>query len=237
MVLLAGFWAGLWYQGQRKGAAQFFFTEESGAGVQGEAPETREGSLAAAGATTGIDAQSQATQETREAQESALGIRAQQGPEKKLAVHVVGRVASPGLYFFVPGSRIYDAVMEAEPEEDADLGRINMAVPIEDGMQIRVPIIGKASSWDGEALVVKAGDNQLHVEGGATQTSPSGKVNINAATAKELETLPGIGPAYSQRIIQYREQNGGFRSIEDLVRVNGIGTAKMNELRDKVCLS
>jgi len=238
IILLSGFWAGLWYQGQRKGGATVFATGESGTAaalLDGDSPEIIAGSGEKSGSLAGEAVYQEAGGSTAYADREQTGAGSSQAG--LLAVHVVGQVASPGLYFLPPGSRIYDAVMEAEPEEDADLAKINMAMPVEDGMQIRIPVIGRASSWDGEALVVKASDNRSGSGDVAGAPSAPGKININTATAKELETLPGIGPAYSQRIIQYREQNGGFRSIEDLMKVKGIGAAKMSELRDKVCSS
>jgi competence protein ComEA len=277
-VLLAGFWAGLWYQGQRKGDV-LILAAESG-GIPGEeggrnadeyagAPSGAEtGSWAGTGAQSGIGAGttlgadrqwadgsagyqdgdgsaargSSLTAESAGEKPEGLSDRdwlaAQYSRSGTLAVHVVGRVASPGLYFMPPGSRIYDAVMEAEPEEDANLDLINLALPVEDGMQIRVPIIGRPSPWDGDALVLRASDRQENIDTGTSTGggAGAGKVNINKATAKELEALPGIGPAYSQRIIQYREQNGGFKSIEDLQKVSGIGPAKMSTLRDLICV-
>jgi len=169
----------------------------------------------------------------------------------RLAVHVVGQVATPGLYYMPPGSRIYDAVMEAKPEEDANLARINMASLVEDGMQIRVPAIGKPSPWDGEGYVVRSGGDQENVTGGNVSggtvtggnvtgsgtSTMSNKININKASQAELQKLPGIGPAYSLRIIQYREQYGAFKTVEDLQKVKGIGPAKMGELRELVTCS
>ncbi|MDR0470081.1 MAG: ComEA family DNA-binding protein [Peptococcaceae bacterium] len=290
-VLLVGFWAGLWYQGQRKGNVLILAAENSG--VSGEeggrgadehvgVPSGAEAGSGAgvgswtgagspsgmgAGTTLGADWQwddgswgyQDGSGTTARGSGTAAGgsgtvaeslgerpeglsdrdwLAAQYSRSGTFAVHVVGRVASPGLYFMPPGSRIYDAVMEAEPEEDANLDLINMALPVEDGMQIRVPIIGRPSPWDGEALILRSSDRQENVDSGAGSGSSAGtgKININKATAKELEALPGIGPAYSQRIVQYREQNGGFKSIEDLQKVSGIGPAKMNALRDLICV-
>jgi competence protein ComEA len=246
VLLLAGFWAGLWYQG-RKGGAVVLAAEiggeaaveigETAAGdISGKAqPQERTAATAAAAGDEALLAAG-----TDRPDSGLAGIEGSLGPsfagEGEIAVHVVGGVTAPGLYFLPPGSRIYDAVMLAAPESDADLGRINLALLVEDGMQIRVPIIGKASSWGEEALIVRASDNnELWLGGGAAVSQ--GKVNLNTAAAKELETLPGIGPAYAQRIIQYREEQGGFRTVEDLMKVKGIGQAKMEELRDLVCCS
>ncbi len=283
ILLLIGFWAGLWYQGQRKGGAVVLAAageaqadgRDGELAAEGETPGDQEAvagwpaGLAAGDTVTGKGRQPKAMVNlngeagggsepaSADAGSAAFGTA---GPgiaadgsdlpasggkaglpaygEGDMAVHVVGKVASPGLYFLPPGSRIYDAVMLAEPEKDADLGRINLALPLEDGMQIRVPITGKPSSWEDGALILRAGDNDdLWQESGQSQAPAKGKININKATAAELETLPGIGPAYSQRIIQYREEKGGFRTAEDLLKVKGIGRAKMEELKDLVCCS
>lgn len=285
ILLLIGFWAGLWYQGQRKGGAVVLAASgeaqadglDGGLAAEGEAAGDQEAvagwpaGLAAGETVTGKGRQPKAMEmnlkDGEAAEASALAAAGSgsaafgaAGPgiaedgsgfpepggqaglpaygEGDMAVHVVGKVAAPGLYFLPPGSRIYDAVMLAEPERDADLGRINLALPLEDGMQIRVPIIGKPSAWEDDALIVRADDNHdLWQESGQSQAPAKGKININKATAAELETLPGIGPAYSQRIIQYREEKGGFRTTEDLLKVKGIGRAKMEELKDLVCCS
>ncbi|MCL2121278.1 MAG: ComEA family DNA-binding protein [Clostridiales bacterium] len=236
ILLLLGFWAGLWYQGQRTGDSFIAAGEDRGT-VSGAGDSMENGR----DADNGEAPENNLTQNESDAQRPAEATSLLSGPEEsaqeELAVHVVGGVASPGLYFLPQGSRIYDAVMIAEPEEGADLSKINMALPLEDGMQIRIPLIGKLADWGGEALILRSSENQEYVQGASEQDSASGKVNINKASAKELETLPGIGPAYSQRIIQYREQNGGFKSIEDLMKVKGIGTAKMSDLRDLVVCS
>lgn len=254
MLLLLGFWAGLWYQGQRRSGAVVFaaegaveHTQSAESGGSGGGTEAGLGSGAAiaqgnVGGSGAADASSEAEGakyawdgDPRGAEGLAADV-ATAGDGQALAVHVVGQVASPGLYFMPQGSRIYDAIMEAEPEEDADLAKINMAVHVEDGMQIRVPAIGKPSPWGVDGYVVRASESQDNIQSGSVAAVP-GKININTASSKELETLPGIGPAFAQRIIQYREQNGGFKSVEDLTKVSGIGPAKMGDLRDKVTCS
>ncbi|MBC7247844.1 MAG: helix-hairpin-helix domain-containing protein [Actinobacteria bacterium] len=135
-----------------------------------------------------------------------------------LTVHVAGAVARPGVVRLQEGARVLDAVEGAGgPLPEADLDALNLAQPVQDGQKISVP---------------RKGEN-----GGSTQGEggkSSGKVNINTADADELEKLPGIGPTLAERIVSYRENNGGFRSVEDLKKVSGIGEKKFAELRDLV---
>ena len=134
----------------------------------------------------------------------------------KITVHVAGLVSRPGLVELPEGSRVADAVAAAGgllPGARADL--INLAAPLTDGQQIIVPGPG--------------GD----LPGGAGET-PAGKIHLNQATAAELDALPGVGPVIAERIVSYREENGPFHSVEDLLDVPGIGEAKLADLRDHV---
>ena len=237
ILLLCGFWAGLWYQGQRKTAVQVFASDEAGAAFIGDPAQP---SIAAQSAE---ESASDGLPSQHPVQRAGDDV---DHPDKPVAVHVVGYVSSPGVYYLPAGSRIYDAVMEAEPQEGADLAQINLALYVEDGMQIRIPAAGLPSPWasDGGELILRPGASQENLQYRAADSAPgqpaptaSTLVNINTASAKELEALPGIGPAYAQRIITFREQNGGFKSVEDLTRVSGIGTAKMNDLRALVTCS
>lgn len=147
-----------------------------------------------------------------------------------LVVHVVGEVVAPGLVDLPPGSRIDDAVAAAGGGTDsADLERLNLAAPVGDGMQIRVPAAGEEV---GGPLVVEPGPP---APGAAPPPpSPSGPVNLNTAGAAELESLPGIGPATAAAIIAWRTDNGGFLSVDDLTQVPGIGPVKLAALGDLV---
>ncbi|PPF44271.1 competence protein ComEA [Pseudoclavibacter sp. AY1F1] len=144
-----------------------------------------------------------------------------------LLVHVVGAVANPGVYEVSPGARVVDGIAAAGGlAGDADPSLLNMARTLVDGEQLRVPRIGEAPA----APVATGGAPP--VGGGAS--AASGLVNLNTATAAELEELPRIGPAMSSRIIDYREQNGGFASVEDLKEVAGVGDATYEGLVDLV---
>lgn len=149
----------------------------------------------------------------------------EQKPEpKELVVHVSGAVERPGVYRLLEGSRVINAVELAGPRNDADLDRINLAAPLMDGQPIAVP--------------VKMGDTSITP--GATPFNPGSsvfggsKININNANQSQLEGLPGIGPALAQRIIDYRETNGYFRSIEDIQNVSGIGVKKYDSIKDLI---
>ncbi|MEA3459697.1 MAG: helix-hairpin-helix domain-containing protein, partial [Chloroflexota bacterium] len=132
-----------------------------------------------------------------------------------------GAVANPDVYTLPPESTIKDAVQAAGgPTEKADLNRINLAQRVHDEEHIYVPEVGE------ERLPVTSQPSSPGRVGG--------KVNINTATAEELETLPGIGPAFAQRIIEYRQEKGPFASIEDIEKVKGIGEATFEKLRDLI---
>lgn len=137
-----------------------------------------------------------------------------------LQVHVTGAVARPGVYALPPGSRVQDALQAAGgPTEDADLERLNLARRLQDGEQVRVP---RRSTPQPPALAGTA----------TPAASPEAlKININTATAQELEALPGIGPTLAQRIVAYREANGPFTSIEQLLEVKGIGPVLLEKIR------
>ena len=134
-----------------------------------------------------------------------------------LYVHVVGEVKSPGMYQLPIGARLVDAVFAAGGlTEEADNASVNLARELTDGEQI---IVFSTSQ-----------------EGQAAGTSASGLVSLNRAGDKELEELPGIGPALAGRIIAWREANGGFKSVQDLLKVSGIGENLLAGLVDLVTL-
>ena len=152
-----------------------------------------------------------------------------------IVVHVAGEVNVPGVYSLAAGSRMVDALDAAGgPTNRADLEVINLATPITDATQIYVPARNQTArpTFRRPQPGVNGG-----VNGGATgQTDDQqgGVININRASAAELEQLPGVGPATAQAIIDYRTSNGPFATPEDLLEVKGIGPAKFASMRNKV---
>lgn len=135
-----------------------------------------------------------------------------------LYVHVFGAVANPGLYRLDDGARVVDVIAAAGGlTSDADDTAINLARRLTDGEQVRVPIIGESPP-------------AASVPGVATD----GRVNLNTADVAALDTLPRVGPAIAQRIIDWREANGAFTSVDDLLSVPGIGEKMLAGLRDLV---
>lgn len=140
----------------------------------------------------------------------------------EVVVHVAGAVVTPGVYRLASGARVADALDAAGgAAPGADVHRLNLAAPLVDGAQVYVP-------REGEPLPPGAGS----VGGAAT----SGPVDLNLATAADLEALPGVGPATAKAILAARERAGRFASVEDLLDVRGIGPAKLEALRDLVCI-
>jgi competence protein ComEA len=140
-------------------------------------------------------------------------------------VHVAGAVRHPGVYRLHDGDRVKDAVERAGgARAGADVNAINLAAKVADGQQVVVPRRGGAAP--------AAGDAGEGVAGAAAQPP----VSLNSATAEQLDTLDGVGPATAQKILDWRREHGGFRSIDDLGEVPGIGPKRMAALRGKVQL-
>ncbi|WP_248149576.1 ComEA family DNA-binding protein [Microbacterium aoyamense] len=135
-----------------------------------------------------------------------------------LQVHVAGAVAAPGLYVLRADARVVDAVAAAGGFLDgAARDAVNLARPLSDGEQLLVPAAGESPSAGPPAVA-------------------DGRVNLNTADAAVLDTLPRIGPALAQRIIDWRDENGRFTSVEDLLAVPGIGDKMLDFLRELVTI-
>lgn len=143
-----------------------------------------------------------------------------------ICVHVAGCVQAPGLYYLEEGARIGDAVEAAGGfTEEANLDAVNLARKISDGEQILIePIATPFSDVEGTA------------ESSSSGITPEGKVNLNRATAEELQTLSGIGASKAAKIIAHRQAHGPFSSIEELTEVSGIGEKTLESLRDAICI-
>jgi competence protein ComEA len=146
----------------------------------------------------------------------------------RIAVHVAGAVARPGVVELPGGSRVIDAVEAvggAPP--DADLDRLNLAEKLVDGERVFVPKVGQADPG-----VAPGAGGGVGADGSASSgaVTPGGKVDLNTATQAQLEELPGIGPAYAQAIIAERQRRGGFTSVNELRSVRGIGDKRFAQL-------
>lgn len=138
-----------------------------------------------------------------------------------LFVHVAGWVRNPGVYELQAGARVIDAIGSAGgPREGADLNALNLAALVVDAQQVLVPR---------RATVAQGGG-----VGQVTSPTGAGQINLNVATAEDLETLPGIGEVLAQRILDHREKNGPFTSVDELLDVSGIGEARLEDIRDEV---
>jgi competence protein ComEA len=142
---------------------------------------------------------------------------------RPLRVDVTGAVMHPDVYVLPPDSIVRDAVRAAGgPTEDADLSQVNQATPLHDGMQVYVPRRGET---------VRAAPTAPSPRSAPTsQPAPASRVNINTASAEELETLPGIGPVMAQRIIAGRP----YASVEEILRVPGLGPATFEKIKNLI---
>ena len=152
----------------------------------------------------------------------------------KIYIHITGEVKKPGVIELNSGDRVIDAIEKAGGEtKQADLSQVNLAYKVEDGQKIYIPNKNEKISeyiWSGNGN--NNGDSNLNNR----EQKEGKKVNINTASQSELDGLPGIGPALAQRIIDFREENGEFKSIEDIQNVKGIGEAKFEEIKENICV-
>jgi competence protein ComEA len=144
----------------------------------------------------------------------------------RVVVHVAGAVRNPGVYRLHTGARVSDAVERAGgAKAGADLGGLNLAAKLEDGRQVLVPTRAAQTGTGAPGTASQAG--------AGAQAPP---LNINTATLEQLDTLSGVGPATAQKILEYRQEKGGFGSIEELGEIPGIGEKRMASLREEVTL-
>lgn len=144
----------------------------------------------------------------------------EKSPEKTIVgVHVKGEVKSPGYYELDYGSRIKDAIEAAGgASEAADVNKVNLAEKLRDGQEVVIPSAAASQQQ-------------------AAQTSSDGKVNINTASELELQTVSGIGEATAKSIIAYRDAHGGFKKLTELKKIDGIGTKKLEKMKDYIKLT
>ena len=144
------------------------------------------------------------------------------GEGGRLVVHVAGAVREPGVYKLAPGARVDEAVARAGgPTRRAELSGLNLAAKVEDGRQVLVPERAAGSSGSGPVAAAPGED---------------APVNLNTATLEQLDTLSGIGPLTAQKILDVREERGGFGSVDELGEVPGIGEKRLAALREEVTL-
>jgi competence protein ComEA len=164
-----------------------------------------------------------------------------------ITVHVAGAVKNPGVYRLKYGSRINDGLVAAGGATSAaNLDVINLATVLNEGEQIYVPKRGEKphvitnrpqAGVSGGVGGVSGGGGGAAGAGGATNSATSQQININLASVVELEQLPGVGPATAKAIVAYREKFGAFLKVEDLLKVRGIGPAKLSEILPRARVS
>ena len=162
------------------------------------------------------------------------GPRGRPGPDGPW-VHVAGAVRRPGLYHLAAGSRVAAALARAGgPARRADLSAVNLAAPLEDGQQVLVPTRapGAALAAGAPARPAVAG---AQPSGGGSPTGTAGPLlSLSRASVEQLDALDGIGPTLAGRIVEYGRAHGGFRSLDELQQVEGIGPKRLESLRQSV---
>ena len=148
-----------------------------------------------------------------------------------IKIHIAGQVKNTGIIELEVGSRISDAIQKAGGiTEFANLEEVNLAYSLEDGQKLYIPSIEEKNV---EYITKENGENIIQV---TNIVNSKNVININKANIEELESIPGVGPSMAQKIINYRIENGNFKTIEDLKNVSGIGDKKFESMKDYVCV-
>lgn len=146
---------------------------------------------------------------------------------KEITVYISGAVNNPGIVTLNSGERLATVVDKVGgTTEKADLNKVNLAIKIEDEMHYIIPEIGEEINYTSENIK----DDIVSKD----TTNNSAKININTATIEELDTLPGVGEATANKILNHRKENGNFKSIEEIKNVNGIGDKKFENIRELI---
>lgn len=149
--------------------------------------------------------------------------------DKKIVVHITGEIENEGIIEIEKDARIADVIDQAGgTTTEADLSKINLAYSVKDGQKIYIPNINDEKVE--EYITEEAGEEVI------VEEKVTGKVNINTAKQTELETLSGIGPSTALKIINYRQENGEFKAIEDIKNVPGIGDSKFENIKESICV-
>lgn len=156
-----------------------------------------------------------------------------------IVVHITGEVNYPGVVVLKEGARVVDAIEAGGGETDeADLSSLNLAYMLSDGEKIYVPNKEETSQESQEReYITSAKDNSEQSEKGAKSTGTNFKININTAKQEELTQITGIGESTAKKIIEYRTQNGKFKSIEDIKNIPGIGDSKFNAMKEEITVN
>ena len=156
-----------------------------------------------------------------------------------IVVHITGEVNYPGVVVLKEGARVVDAIEAGGGETDkADLGSLNLAYMLSDGEKIYVPNKEETSREGQEReYITSAKADSEQSENGAKSTGTNLKININTAKQEELTQITGVGESTAKKIIEYRTQNGKFKSIEDIKNIPGIGDSKFNAMKEEITVN
>ncbi|MGL4655389.1 MAG: helix-hairpin-helix domain-containing protein [Sarcina sp.] len=156
----------------------------------------------------------------------------QTNQKKTIVVEVKGEVKNPNVYTLNEGSRVNELIEKAGGlTQEADIDNINRASIVSDGQCI---IVGNINNTDEEKIDMTSMQGSATTQGNGSSANDSGSVNLNTASLEELQTLTGIGAAKANAIIEYRETSGGFKTIEDIKNISGIGEKTFEKIRDRL---